>query len=237
MLKNGNYSRGPIAENGVVTAADGLRGYMTSVFNKMFMALCFTGTVAYLCASSQEIITFMAGGISYLLLFATLAIVFYLSTRINKIDSNKAQALFWLYSALLGACLSPIFVVYTGTSIANSFFTASAFFGGMSLYGYLTKKDLTNVGSFMMVGLVAVVLTTLVNIFLRNSALSIGMSALCVVIFSGLTAYDIQRIRAFYATAHGEEALKKRSVIGALQLYLDFVNLFLALLRLMGSRK
>lgn len=223
--------------SGQVLMSDGLRKYMISVYNKMFMALCLTGLVSFACASNPDILAFMTGGFSFILMLATFGIVIYLSARINKIDSEKAKALFWLYAALLGAFLSPIFVLYTGASIANAFFTTAIFFGGMSLYGYTTKKDLTAVGSFMTIGLFAVIITSVVNIFLKSSALQVGLSALCVIIFCGLTAYDVQKIKEFYNEAYDEETLKKRAILGALSLYMDFINLFLALLRLFGDRR
>ena len=135
-MRDFNSNQGPIV------MGDGLRKYMTSVYNKMFLALCLTGVVSFVCVSNPAILQFMAGGFSILLMLATLGIVIYLSARIQKIDSERANALFWIYSALIGASLSPLFVVYTGESIANAFFMTAVFFGGMSLYGYVTKKDL-----------------------------------------------------------------------------------------------
>jgi FtsH-binding integral membrane protein len=220
-----------------VSVGEGLRKYMTLVYNKMFLALSLTGLVSFLCASNQDVLSFMAGGFSFVLMIATFGIVIYLSTRINKIGFETAKALFWLYSALLGAFLSPLFVLYTGESIANAFFTTAAFFGGMSLYGYITKRDLTSVGSFMVVGLWAVIVTSLVNLFLKSSGLQIGLSVLSVVIFCGLTAYDVQKIKGLYNPAYDEETLKKQAVLGSLSLYLDFINLFLSLLRLLGNRR
>lgn len=233
-MRNFNFNQGPIISG---STGNGLRKYMTSVYNKMFMALCLTGVVSLVCASNPAVLQLMAGGFSILLMLATLGIVIYLSARIHKIDSEKANALFWIYSALIGASLSPIFAVYTGESIAVSFFMAATFFGGMSLYGYVTKKDLTSVGSFMMVGLFAVILTSIVNIFLRNSVLQLGLSVLTVIIFCGLTAYDVQKIRSFYDPSLDDESLRKRSILGSLSLYLDFINIFLAMLRLLGDRK
>lgn len=216
---------------------DGLRKYMMSVYNRMFLALCLTGLVSFICALNPDILAFMSGGFSIILMIATFAIVIYISARINKMSSEKANSLFWIYSALLGAFLSPLFAIYTGESIANSFFMAAIFFGGMSLYGYVTKKDLTGVGSFMTVGLFAVIISSIINLFLKSSGVQIGLSALCIVIFSGLTAYDVQKIKTFYDLTTDEETLRKRAVLGALSLYLDFINLFLALLRFLGNRR
>ena len=220
-----------------IIMGDGLRKYMTSIYNRMFLALCLTAIVSMICASNPQILAFMAGGFSILLMIATFGIVIYLSARINHMPSEKANGLFWIYSALLGAFLSPLFAIYTGESIANSFVMTAMFFGGMSLYGYVTKRDLTGVGSFMTVGLFAVIISSIVNLFLKSSGLQIGLSALCIVIFSGLTAYDIQKIKTFYNASADEETLKKRAILGSLTLYLDFINLFLSILRFFGDRR
>jgi FtsH-binding integral membrane protein len=211
---------------------------MISVFNKMFWALCLTGCVSYVCGASPEILAVLQGGFSMVLFIATLGIVVYLSARINKISSEKAQALFWLYSALVGASISPIIASYTGESIANAFFTSAAFFGGLSIYGYTTTRDLTGVGSFMIVGLIAVIISSFINIiFLKSSALSLGLSAISIIIFGGLTMYDVQKIKNYYDASCDEQTIASRAVIGALNLYLDFLNLFLMLLRFIGNRK
>ncbi|MDR1233937.1 MAG: Bax inhibitor-1/YccA family protein [Holosporales bacterium] len=227
-----DFRTGPIAVD------DGLRKYMISVFNKMFWALCLTGCVSYVCGASPEILAVLQGGFSMVLFIATLGIVVYLSARINKISSEKAQALFWLYSALVGASISPIIASYTGESIANAFFTSAAFFGGLSIYGYTTTRDLTGVGSFMIVGLIAVIISSFINIiFLKSSALSLGLSAISIIIFGGLTMYDVQKIKNYYDASCDEQTIASRAVIGALNLYLDFLNLFLMLLRFIGNRK
>ena len=221
----------------IIAGGSGLQKYMMSVYNKMFMALGLTGIVSLVCASNPDVLQFMAGGFSFILMLAMLGIVFYLSAGIRNMDVDRANALFWVYSALVGASISPIFAIYTGESIATSFFTAAMFFGGMSLYGYTTKKDLTVMGSFMIVGLFAIIITSIVNLFLKSSALQMGLSALSIIVFCGLTAYDIQKIRSFYATSADEETLKKVAVLGALNLYLDFINIFLHLLRFLGKRR
>ncbi|MDR2598264.1 MAG: Bax inhibitor-1/YccA family protein [Holosporales bacterium] len=226
------FTSGPIQVN------EGLRKYMLSVFNKMFMALCLTGGVSFVCGSNPEVVAAMQGGLSTLLFVVTLGIVFYLSSRIGKISPDTAQALFWVYAALVGASISPIIARYTGESIANAFFTSAAFFGGLSLYGYTTSKDLTGIGSFMLTGLIVVILSSFINVFfLHNSLLETGLSVLSVIIFSGLTMYDIQKIKHYYSETQGDEVVAKCSIIGALALYLDFLNLFLALLRIVGNRK
>jgi FtsH-binding integral membrane protein len=231
MLSNKNFGSGP------VIGSDNLKRYMTSVYNKMLQALCLTGVVAYICATNESILTFMAGGFWIFLMLATFGIVFYLSAKIYKINSEKANILLWAFSAILGASLAPMLVMYTGENIANAFFGAATFFGGMSLYGYITKKDLTGMGSFMIVGLFAVVITSLINLFLGSTALQTGLSVLTLFIFCGLTAYDIQKIKNIYTMKLDEETAQRLAVLGALQLYLDFINIFIALLRLLGNRK
>lgn len=224
--------------NGPITVDDGLRKYMRAVFTRMFLALCMTGLVSLICTSSPEILNAMKGGFSTLLMFATFGIVMYISFRINKIAPDTANALFWIYAALIGAFLSPLFVMYTGESIANAFFMTSMFFGGMSLLGYTTKKDLTAVGSFMFVGLICLIVATLINsFFLKSSALQMGLSALTIIIFAGLTAYDVQNIKTYYDPNDEPGIAQKKSILGALRLYMDFLNMFLAILRIIGNRK
>lgn len=215
----------------------GLRQYMTSVFNKMFLGLLVTAGAGYLCSNSPEVLQFMMGGFSILLFFATFGIVIYLSARVNKISADKANLFFWIYSILMGAWLSPIAVAYTSASIVNAFLSTALFFGLMSLYGSTTKRDLTGLGSFMFIGLISIILASLVNLFLKSSAMSIGLSALTIIIFAGLTAYDVQKISRFYTPGDSAESTKKKAIIGALSLYLDFLNMFLAMLRLFGDRR
>ncbi|MDR3224230.1 MAG: Bax inhibitor-1/YccA family protein [Holosporales bacterium] len=237
-LKGGVAMRGGFGfDQGPVVVGDGIKKYMTLVYNRMFMALCVTGLVSFICTSNQEVLAFLFGGFSTVLMLATIGIVFYLSARIGKINSEAANALFWLYSALIGVSISPMISLYTGESVTVSFFTAAVFFGGMSFYGYVTKKDLSGVGSFMMVGLFAIIITSLINLALGSSAIQMGLSAFGVIVFCGLTAYDIQKIKKFYDANVDEETLKKRAVIGALGLYLDFLNIFISLLRLLGDRR
>ncbi|MDR2075032.1 MAG: Bax inhibitor-1/YccA family protein [Holosporales bacterium] len=233
MIKNTNVSRGPIS-----SFDGGLQKYMRSVFTRMFMALCLTGIVAMICVSSPEILDVMTGGFSVFLMLATFGIVMYLSFRINKIPLDTANALFWVYSALIGAFLSPLCLMYTGSSIANCFFMTSTFFGGMSLLGYTTKKDLTSIGSFMFVGLMCLIICSFVNaILLHSGALQLGLSAITLVIFAGLTAYDVQKIKQFYNSNDPVDIAGKKAVLGALNLYMDFINIFLAMLRIFGNRR
>ena len=228
---NYNFNQSPIE------AENGLRKYMTSVFNKMFLALCLTGIVSYICTMNEQLLAVLSRGVGVILTIATFGIVIYITARIHKIATDTANALFWIYSALTGASLSPLFFVYTGESIASAFFTTAIFFGSMSAYGYITKKDLSGVGSFMTVGLISIIIASLVNIFLKSSLVQMGLSVLSIIVFCGLTAYDIQKIKSFYNPSDDADVNAKRGVIGALSLYLDFLNIFLSLLRLLDNRK
>jgi FtsH-binding integral membrane protein len=211
---------------------------MIAVFNRMFAALCVTGSAALLCSSSPAMLRFMTSGASFLLFFGMLAMVIYIQRKIGDISVNAASNLFWVFSGVMGASLSPIFVVYTGASLANCFFMTALFFGGMSVLGYTTKRDLTDLGSFMLVGLICLCVTSLVNvIFLKSSALQLGLSVISVIIFAGLTAYDIQKVKQLYSNIDDTEIANKKAIIGALRLYLDFINMFINLLRIFGSRR
>ena len=152
-------------------------------------------------------------------------------------SASRAQTVFWIFAALMGASLSSIFVQYTGTSIARVFFITAGTFGAMSLYGYTTKKDLTGLGSFLMMGLFGIIIASIVNIFLKSSAMHFVISILGVLIFVGLTAYDTQKIKNMYLASDGNEVMSKKAIMGALTLYLDFINLFIMLLRLFGQRR
>ena len=222
----------------------GLRSYMLSVYNYMASGVLLTGIVAMLFANSSLIslivdpATGRATGLFYVALFAPLAIVFALGFGINRISARTAQLLFWLYAGLVGVQFSSLFLVYTGASIAQAFFSTAAAFLGLSLYGYTTKRDLSGVGTFLIMGVVGIFAALLLNIFLRSPALNLAISAIGVLVFAGLTVYDTQKIKSIYFTVSGNgEAMAKSAVIGALNLYLDFINMFLFLLRLFGNRR
>jgi len=170
-------------------------------------------------------------------MLAPLGFVFFLSFRVHAISAATAQALFWTFAAVMGLSLASIFHIYTGTSIARVFFIAAAMFGAMSLYGYTTKRDLSKFGSFLIMGLFGIVIAMLVNIFVGSSALQFAISVIGVVVFTGLAAWDTQRIKEIYDEGHGAEALTKLAVLGALSLYLSFINLFQMLLMLLGQRE
>lgn len=216
----------------------GLRKYMLNVYNLMASGVALTGIVAAFVASSQAMTNLIFGTpLKWLVMLAPLGLVFFLSARINKMSSSAAQATFWVFAALMGASLASIFLIYTGSSIARVFFIAAGTFGAMSLYGYTTKKDLSGWGSFLFMGLIGVVIAMVVNIFLASSALMFVISVVGVLVFVGLTAYDTQKIRnQYYAGDHGE-VQNKKAIMGALTLYLDFINLFIMMLHLFGSRE
>lgn len=217
----------------------GLRSYMLSVYNYMASGVLLTGLVAMLFASSGLAYQILAGPglLKYVIMFAPLAFVLVLSFGINRLSTTAAQAIYWAYAAVMGLSLSSIFLVYTGTSIAQTFFATAAAFAGLSLVGYTTKKDLSAFGTFLIMGLIGLIVASLINLFLQSSVMSLAISGIGVLIFAGLTAYDTQRIKESYSYVAGTEMVGKSVVMGALSLYLDFINLFLMLLRFMGSNR
>lgn len=217
---------------------EGLRAYMLGIYNYMTIGLILTGALAYFTANSPAMLQAIFGTpLKWIVMLAPLGFVLFLSFRIHKIQASTAQLLFWLYSGSMGLSLSTIFIAYTGMSIAKVFFITAGTFAAMSLYGYTTKKDLTGWGSFLFMGLIGLVIASLVNLFMASSAMSFVISFVGVLVFTGLTAYDTQVIKSEYSLAVDAETARKISVIGALRLYLDFINLFLSLLRLMGDRR
>jgi len=214
--------------------------FLAKVFNWMAMGLGLTGVIAYLTASTGLARAIVGSPLFMVLLFAELGLVFYLSARIDKIQASTAAALFVGYSAMNGVTLSSVFLAYTSSSIAGTFFITAGMFGAMALYGMVTKRDLSGLGSFLFMGLIGIIIASIVNIFLGNSGLGWMISVLGVLIFTGLTAYDVQKIKTMGEEGileQGEAAIKKGSIIGALALYLDFINLFLMLLRFFGGSR
>jgi FtsH-binding integral membrane protein len=214
-----------------------MRGFLLRVYNYMAAGLALTGVAAYYGAASGIYASLARTPWIWLLLLAPLALVLLLSSRIERMSLVAAQLAFWAYAALVGLSLSGIFLVYTGESIARTFFVSAATFAAMSLYGYLTRTDLTRFGSFLFMGLIGLILATLINMFLKSSALQLTVSVIGVFVFVGLTAYDTQRIRRIYVEGEEASATGKKSILGALALYLDFLNLFLMLIRLLGNRR
>jgi FtsH-binding integral membrane protein len=216
----------------------GLRQHMLRVYNYMAGGLALTGVIAYAAAASGFYVSLAhVPLLFYAVIFAPLALVFFLSYRIQTMSLGAAQASFWGYSALMGLSLGFIFLVYTGASIFSTFFVTAAMFLGMSLYGYTTGRDLSGVGSFMIMGLWGIIIASVVNIFLGSSQLQFVISIVGVVVFTGLTAWDTQQIKEMYLAGDDDVIAGKKAIMGALRLYLDFINLFLMLLRLMGQRR
>ena len=237
---------------GGVTAVDaGLRAYMLRIYNYMAAAVALTGVVAY-ATFSAAVVTDAAGKITALtpfgqavfsgplmivLLLGTLGLVFFISFRISHLQYTTALTLFMVYAALLGVTTASIFLAYTGASITRVFFISAASFGALSLYGYTTQRSLSAMGSFMVMGLFGLIIASLVNLFLASSALQFAISVIGVVVFAGLTAWDTQRIKEMYDSMDDDGTMGRKAVMGALSLYLDFINLFLMLLRLVGDRR
>ena len=230
---------------------EGLRAYMLKVYNYMTTGLLLTGLVAYFFGKAS-IVTNELGQIigitpigamlfgsplKWVVMLAPLGFVFYLSAKINKMSVSSAQITFWIFSAIMGLSLASIFIVYTQASIARVFFISSGTFAAMSLYGYTTKKDLTKLGGFLFMGLIGIIIASLVNLFFQSSALHFAISVIGVLVFVGLTAYDTQSIKNMYYAGDSESVGGKKALMGALRLYLDFINLFIMLLRLFGQRR
>ncbi len=226
---------------------EGLRKYMLQVFSYMFIGLSLTGVVAYLGATIPALQNMLftvdqsgfmqPSGFTWVLLFAQLGMVFYLSARVMHMPAAKARSLFWVYSGIMGLSLSSVFMVYTGASLYRTFLVSSATFGAMALYGYTTKRNLMTFGSFFLMALIGLIIASVVNIFMQSSAMHFVISAFGVLLFTGLTAYDAQMIKLIYYEGDSSEVQGQKAVIGALRLYLDFINLFLFFLRFLGERR
>jgi len=230
----------------------GLRAYMLRVYNWMASGLLLTGVVAYGIAHTGLMDAFYpvvqtASGrfvhtpsiLAYAAMFAPLAFVLVLSFGVNKLSTTAVQGMFWAFCAVMGASLTNIFLIYTGSSVARVFFITSATFAATSIYGYTTKSDLSKMGSFLMMGLFGIIIASLVNMFMQSSAMQFVISIAGVIVFTGLTAWDTQRIKGDYvqyAYAEGTDGAAKRGVYDALSLYLNFINLFMMLLQLLGNR-
>jgi FtsH-binding integral membrane protein len=229
----------------------GLRAHMIRVYNYMASAVALTGVLAYITFQAA-VVTNDAGAVTGLtsfgqlifrgpgpivLMLATLGLVFFISFRIDKLQYTTALGLFMLYAGLLGVALSSIFLAYTGTSITRVFFISAASFGALSVYGYTTQRDLSAFGAFLIMGLFGIIIASLVNIFLASSMLNFIISVVGVVVFAGLTAWDTQKIKEMYSVYDDGTVAGRKAVMGALTLYLDFINLFLMMLRLFGDRR
>lgn len=244
-----------VARAGRAEIDQGLRTYMLGVYNHMVVGLALTGLVALgvnmlavttdpslavahmgRIALTQFGVALYGSPLKYVAMLAPLAFVFFFSFRINQISASTARTLFYVFAASMGLSLSTLLLVYTGTSVARAFFVTAAAFGGLSLYGYTTRRDLSPIGSFMVMGLIGLVIASLINLFVQSTGFQFALSILSVLIFSGLTAWDTQAIKEMYFEGDGYEVATKKSVNGALMLYLDFINIFQSLLFLTGER-
>ena len=226
----------------------GLRDYMLKIYNYMAMALLLTGVMAYATINFPPLLNLMynigprgefmgTSVFGMIITFAPLIIALYFFMGLGQMSVQKAQGLFWVYAAVMGMSLSSLLLMYTGQSLARTFFICSSVFAAMSLYGYTTKKDLTSMGSFLVMGLIGLIIVSLVNMFLQSSAVSFATSLIGVGIFMGLTAWDTQKLKQMYYASGGGAMGQKLSIMGAFTLYLDFINLFLFMLRFMGDRR
>ncbi len=227
---------------------EGLRNYMLKIYNFMAIGLLVTGVFAFSTINFPPLASLMfnigpngefmgTSGLGMLISFAPLGIAIYFFMGLGRMSVNTAQTLFWVYAAVMGMSLSYLGLVYTGQSLARTFFICASVFGAMSLYGYSTKSDLTSMGSFLIMGLIGLIVVSLVNIFLRSPAIDFATSFIGIAIFMGLTAWDTQKLKTIYYSSGGGEMGQKMAVMGAFTLYLDFINLFLYMLRFFGDRK
>ena len=220
----------------------GLRSYMLSVYNYMASGVLLTGIIALLFApyARQVLIAPSGQGMSplgWIITLSPLGFVFAMSFGVNRMKRSTLQLLFWGFAAVMGLSMSTVFLVYTGVSIAQTFFATAAAYAGLSLWGYTTKRDLSGIGTFLIMGVVGLLVAMLVNLFLRSPAMQLAISAIGVLLFAGLTAYDTQRIKSMYSQVAGSDMMGKVVIMGALSLYLDFINMFTFLLQLTGNRR
>ncbi|MBS0565751.1 MAG: Bax inhibitor-1/YccA family protein [Proteobacteria bacterium] len=238
-----NFQTINTGRTGVGAAAidEGLRAHMNKVYGYMSVGMLLTGLVAWAVGNSPEMMQAIFGTpLKWVVIFAPLAVVFAFGAMLNRMSAATAQLVFYAYAALMGLSISSIFAIYTGVSITQTFLVTAIAFAGLSLYGYTTKRNLSAFGSFLMMGLIGLVVASIVNIFLASSALAFAISVIGVLLFAGLTAWDTQKIKATYiefAQSGDQEWLGKSAIMGALQLYLDFLNLFMFLLQFMGDRR
>ncbi|WP_404338403.1 Bax inhibitor-1/YccA family protein [Sphingomonas sp. MMS12-HWE2-04] len=217
---------------------EGLRRHMLGIYRNMGLGLALTGLVALAVASTPALVALIFGTpLKWVAMFAPLAFVFFFQFRFDRMTTAGARTAFFAFAGIMGVSMASIFLVFTGQSIAMAFFTAAAMFAGLSLWGYTTGRDLTGMGSFLIVGLFAVIGASLINLFLGSSLLQMGLSAVGVLVFAGLTAWDTQRLKSEYLAYAGTGMTEKLAVMGALSLYLNLINMFQLLLGLMGQRE
>ncbi|HVW55579.1 MAG TPA: Bax inhibitor-1/YccA family protein [Rhizobiaceae bacterium] len=244
-LRNYQARAGSASSRADTYIDQGLRAYMIRVYNLMAVGLVITGLAAWgafdFAVSNGQLTPFghliFQTAFRWVVIFAPLALVFFLSFRIGSMSVSAAQTTFWVYAALVGLSLSVLFLVYTQTSIVRTFFITAAAFGALSLYGYTTKRDLSGMGSFLIMGVFGIIIASIVNIFLVSSALQFAISVIGVLVFAGLTAFDTQQIKEMYYEGDAEVVAGRKAIMGALRLYLDFINLFMFLLQFMGDRR
>jgi FtsH-binding integral membrane protein len=231
-----NSAAASFSENGATAIDVGLRAFMLRVYNYMASGVGLTGVAAFLTYqfTGPEL---LQGPLMWVLMLAPLGLVFFISARINTLSVEAARGLFFLYAVLVGISLSTIFHIYTQSSITRVFFISASAFGALSIWGYTTQRSLSGFGTFLFMGLIGIIIASLVNLFLRSSGLDWMISIIGVGVFAGLTAYDTQRIKGMYDSGDDATAAGRKAVLGALSLYLDFINLFMMMLRLMGGRR
>ncbi len=236
-----DYDVNPRLARAQVAAAEideGLRSYMLSVYNYMALALAITGLTAWVVSTSPAALQLIFGTpLKWVVMLAPLGFVFFLSARIHAMSLSAAQLTFWAFAVVMGLSMASIFLVFTATSIARVFFITAATFGAMSLYGYTTRRDLSQWGTFLLMGLIGVIIASLVNIFLASSMLHLVVSIAGVIVFVGLTAYDTQAIKEEYYEGDAPELAARKAIYGALRLYLDFINMFVLLLQFFGTQR
>ena len=226
------------AQIGVERIDEGLRSYLLQVYNYMGLGLAITGVVAFLVAATPALYEpIFTTPLKWVVMLAPLGFVFFLGAKIQTMSVSAAQLTFWAFAAVMGLSMASIFLVFTGASIARVFFITAAMFGAMSLYGYTTKRDLSGWGSFLFMGLIGIIIAALVNIFLASAALQFAVSVIGVLVFTGLTAYDTQRIKEMYYELDSADVATRAAIMGALSLYLNFINMFMLLLNLFGTTR
>jgi FtsH-binding integral membrane protein len=244
-LRNYQARAGMAGSRADAAIDEGLRAYMLKVYNLMAIGMVITGLVAYgasiMAISNGQLTTFgeaiYVSPLKWVVMLAPLGMVFFLSARVHTMSVSAAQTSFWIFAALMGLSLSTIFLIYTGASIVQTFFVTATAFGALSLWGYTTKRDLSGIGTFLVMGVFGLIIAMLVNIFLQSSALQFAISAIGVLVFSGLTAYDTQKIKEMYFEGDDVLVAGRKAIMGALTLYLDFINLFTFLLSFLGNRE
>jgi len=239
-MKIGHFTNNPQIQSKASSLSNedvGLRAYMQKIYSYMTAGLAITGCIAFFLPSTQFGMNIINSPASFIAMLAPIGIVLFLASRINTMKASTAQNMFWVLSACYGIFFANIFIQYTGESVARVFFISSSTFLGASIYGYTTKKSLANFGSFLMMGLIGIILAMIINMFLGSTLMQFIISIVGVLIFTGLTAYDTQTLKEMYVAGEEGETQVKKAVMGALKLYLDFINLFIMLLMLLGNRR